>query len=72
MQLEIKHLIKEIGDSPTTFGRDNKKKIHVLMPIPTDYHILWANILSFGNYPAGVVLCEEGLVLKATKEAVKM
>ena len=71
MQLEIKHLIKEIGESPTQLDKDNRKKIHELMPVPTDYHILWANILSFGNYPAGVVICEEGLVLKATKEAVK-
>lgn len=67
----IKKMIDEMPNSPTELSESNRKKIHSYLPVPTDYKILWADILSFGGYPAGIVLTDKAIVLKSTKEEVK-
>ncbi len=60
-----------LKDSPTILSDENIKKIHRLLPVPTDYKILWAEILSFGNHPSGIVITNQALILKAPKNSVK-
>lgn len=51
--------------------KTNVKKIHEYIPVPTDYKIRWADISSFGGYPAGIVIADRGLIVKATRTEVK-
>ena len=67
----IKQMIAELPVSPTELSEGNIKKIRSYLPVPTDYKILWADILNFGGYPAGIVLTDRAIVLKSTKEEVK-
>ena len=65
-------LISELPESPASLDKKNVKKIYRYLPVPTDYNILWADISSFSGYPAGVVITDFALVLKATKNEVKV
>ena len=47
------------------------EKIHRYIPVPTDYKILWADIGSFGGYPAGVVITDRAIIVKASREEAK-
>lgn len=47
------------------------EKIHRYIPVPTDYKILWADIGSFGGYPAGVVITDRAIIVKASRGEVK-
>lgn len=71
MDKQIRELINQLPESPVDLTEKNLRRIHELIPVPTDYKILWADILSFGGYPAGVVITEQGLVVKGTNEEVK-
>ena len=64
-------LISQLPASPTVLDKTNVKKIHEYIPVPTDYKIIWADISSFGGYPAGVVITDRGLIVKATRAEVK-
>ena len=63
--------VKDLGPSPTLLNEKNIKKIHEYIPVPNEYHILWADILSFGNYPAGIIITTEAIVLKSPKKQDK-
>ena len=52
----LRELIATLPTSPTVLDKSNIGKIHRYIPVPTDYKILWADIGSFGGYPAGVVI----------------
>ena len=67
----LKELIEKLPDSPTALDASNIKKIHEYIPVPSDYDIKWADILSLGGYPAGVVLTDKALILKASRDEVK-
>ena len=70
----LKKLVDQLPDSGITTGAVQKKiykKIHRLFPVPNDYEILWADVISFGGYPAGVVITDQALIVKATKKEVK-
>lgn len=67
----LEELIKELPEPEIELSDSNVKKIHRLIPVPNDYKILWADILSFGGYPAGIVITEQALIIKATKDDVK-
>lgn len=45
--------------------------IHRYISAPTDYKILWADIGSFGGYPAGVVITDRAMIAKASREETK-
>lgn len=64
-------LISQLPASPTELDKANVKKIHEYIPVPTDHKIRWADISSFGGYPAGIVLTDRGLIVKATRAEVK-
>ena len=51
----LEKLISQLPASPTVLNKSNVKKIHEYIPVPTDYKIRWADISSFGGYPAGIV-----------------
>ena len=67
----LEKLISRLPASPTALDEPNVKKIHEYIPVPTDYEIKWADISSFGGYPAGVVITDRGLIVKATRAEVK-
>ena len=67
----LEKLISQLPTSPTVLDKTNVKKIHEYIPVPTDYEIIWADISSFGGYPAGVVITDRGLIVKATRAEVK-
>jgi len=68
----LKNLVAQLPESPTALNAAALKKIHRLIPVPTDYRIIWADISSFGGYPAGVVITDRALVTKATRNEVKI
>ncbi len=64
-------LIAALPASPTDVSSKREiKKIQQFIPVPTDYHILWADIQNYGGYPCGIVITEEALILKAPKDSV--
>lgn len=71
MDSEITSLIASLPESPTILNESNVKKIHRYIPVPTDQKILWADILSFGGYPAGIVLTDSSIIVKASHDVVK-
>ena len=71
MDSVVEQIMLKLPTSKTELSADNIKKIHRYLPVPSDYKILWADILSFGGYPAGIVITDKGLIIKSTKEEVK-
>lgn len=71
MNHQIRAFIERLPKSPVNLTEDNTSRIHSLIPVPTDYKILWADILNFGGYPAGIVITKQGLVIKGTRDEVK-
>ncbi|WP_286152846.1 hypothetical protein [Sporofaciens musculi] len=67
----LQQLISQLPASPTVLDKANIKKIHEYIPVPTDYKIIWADISSFGGYPAGIVITDRALIVKATRDEVK-
>lgn len=67
----LKELVSALPSSPTVLDKGTVEKIHTFLPVPTDYQIIWADISSFGGYPAGVVITDRALVVKASKGEVK-
>ena len=58
-------IVSQLPNSSTLLSKRNVKKIHRLFPVPNDYDILWAEVLRFGNKPAGIIITNEALILKA-------
>lgn len=67
METNISRLLGNMAVSPTELTEKNIRKIYTYIPVPSDFEILWADISSFGGYPAGVVITDRGLVLKAPR-----
>ena len=64
-------LIRGLPKPDIVLNDKTKKKIHRLIPVPNDFEILWADILSYGGYPSGIVITKQALIIKATKDDVK-
>ena len=67
----VDKVLKTMSASPTELSEKNCKKIMTYMPVPNDYKILWAEIISFAGYPAGVVITDKGIIFKASRRALK-
>ncbi len=67
----LRELIATLPKSPTVLDKSTVEKIHRFIPIPTDYKILWADIGGFGGYPAGVVITDRAIIVKASREEAK-
>ena len=67
----LRELIATLPTSPTVLDKSNIGKIHRYIPVPTDYKILWADIGSFGGYPADVVITDRAMIVKASREEAK-
>lgn len=67
----LKEFISTLPKSPTPLDKVTVRKIHHYIPVPTDYKVLWADISRFGGYPAGIVITDHALVIKASKNEVK-
>lgn len=66
-----RHLYSQLSNSPTKLTKKNVKKIHQFLPVPSDYKILWAEIQSFGNHPAGIVITDQAIIIKLPKNVIK-
>ena len=71
MDAFLKELITTLPESPTALDKYTVEKIHRYIPVPTDYKILWADIGSFGGYPAGVVITDRAIIVKASREEAR-
>lgn len=69
METVIKSIISEFP-SPTKLDKASIKKIHKLLPVPSDFEILWANIDNWGEHPCGVVLTDYAIIIKSSKRIV--
>ena len=67
----LRELIATLPESPTALDKSTVEKIHRYIPVPTDYKIVWADIGSFGGYPAGIVITDCAIIMKASREEVK-
>lgn len=67
----LKELISSLPKSPTPLDKSTVEKIYRFIPVPTDYRILWADIGSFRGYPAGVVITDHAIIVKASRAEVK-
>lgn len=68
----IENQMRFLGESPTDItNKKNLKKIYEYMPVPREYEILWADMIAFGGYPAGVVITNKGIVYKAPKTYIR-
>ena len=67
----LEKLMKTMPSSPTELTEKNISKIREYMPVPNDFDILWADIQSFAGYPEGTVITNRGIVLKASRRALK-
>ena len=66
-----RNLVATLPMSPTSLDEFTVEKIHRYIPVPTDHKILWADIGSLGGYPAGIVITDRALVVKASREEVR-
>lgn len=71
MNTIVDSLLSNLQSSKTELSPENIKKIHRFIPVPTDYKILWADILNFGGHPAGIVITDKALIVKSTKDEVR-
>lgn len=67
----LREFIATLPKSPTALDKSAVEKIYRYIPVPTDYKILWADIGSFGGYPAGVVITNRAIIVKASREETK-
>ena len=67
----LRELISTLPKSPTPLDKSTVEKIHRYIPVPTDYIIMWADIRRFGGYPAGVVITDRAIIVKASREEIK-
>lgn len=71
MDEALRELISSLPKSPTQLDKSTVERIHRYIPVPTDYKILWADIGSFGGYPAGIVITDRAIIVKASREEAK-
>lgn len=67
----LRELISTLPKSPTSLDKPSVERIHRYIPVPTDYKIIWADIGSFGGYPAGVVITDRAIIVKASREEAR-
>lgn len=67
----LRELISTLPKSPTPLDKSTIDKIHRYIPVPTDYKIIWADIGGFGGYPAGVVITDRAIIVKASREEAR-
>lgn len=67
----VEKVMKTMPASPTELNEKNIVKIKTYLPVPNDFEILWADIQSFSGYPEGTVITDRGIILKASRRALK-
>ena len=67
----LRGLISRLPKSPASLDKATVDKIHRYIPVPTDYKILWADIGNYGGYPAGIVITDRAIIVKASREEAK-
>lgn len=67
----LREIIATLPNSPTVLDKTTVEKIYRYIPVPTDYKILWADVGSFGGYPAGIVITDRAIIVKASREEAK-
>lgn len=67
----LKKLIDDLPAPKKELNEKQLRRIREYMPVPNDHVVLWADMLSFGGYPAGVVITDRAMIVKATRDEVK-
>lgn len=67
----LKKLIDDLPAPKKELNEKRLRRIREYMPVPNDHVVLWADMLSFGGYPAGVVITDRAMIVKATRDEVK-
>lgn len=71
MDRELRKILEDLQDRCGKPTPEEIKRIQRGLPVPKDHEILWAELISFGGYPAGVAFTDRALVSKAPKQDVK-
>lgn len=70
METILENVLSQLGSSPTSLTSKNVLKIKELFPVPTEYKILWADVI-FSAKISGLVITDKALIMKADKETLK-
>lgn len=57
----LKKLIDDLPAPKKELNEKRLRRIREYMPVPNDHVVLWADMLSFGGYPAGVVITDRAI-----------
>lgn len=67
LQATIENLQSKCGKP----AHEEVQKIQRCLPVPNDHVILWADMISYGGYPAGIAFTDYVSISKAPKKDVK-
>lgn len=71
MNKYLSNLIADLPESSLELNESNIKRIQDRFPVPREYRIRWVDIIALNGHPAGMVLTDQALIVKATKQEVK-
>ena len=71
MNKYLSDLIEKLSTSSLELNESNIKRIQDRFPVPREYRILWVDIIALNGHPAGIVITDQALIVKATKQEVK-
>lgn len=71
MDQKLQAMIEELQGVCGKPAHEEVQKIQRCLPVPNDHVILWADMISYGGYPAGIALTDRAFISKAPKKDVK-
>lgn len=70
MNQKVREMIKDLQNKCGKPTHEDVQKIQRSLPVPNDHVILWADMISYGGYPAGIALTDRAFISKAPKKDV--
>lgn len=71
MDQKLQTMIEELQSKCGKPTHEEAQRIQRSLPVPNDHVILWADMISYGGYPAGIALTDRAFISKAPKKDVK-
>ena len=71
MDQKLQAMIEELQSKSGKPTHEEAQRIQRSLPVPNDHVILWADMISYGGYPAGIALTDRAFISKAPKKDVK-
>lgn len=68
MDQKLQAMIEELQGVCGKPAHEEVQKIQRCLPVPNDHVILWADMISYGGYPAGIALTDRAFISKAPKK----